>query len=40
MVEGSLGVFVDQLPCRDQMAGHGVGVGTVQSAEFAADFGC
>src|ERR1700749_3930667 len=39
MAERSLGVFVDQLPCRDQVAGHGVGVGTVQSAEFAAHFG-
>src|SRR5277367_2944137 len=39
MAEGGLGVFVDQLPGCDQMAGHGVGVSTVQSAEFAAYFG-
>jgi hypothetical protein len=39
MAEGSLGVFVDQLPCCDQMAGHGVGVGTVQRAELPPNVG-
>ena len=40
VTQGGFGVFVEQFAGGNQMARHRVGGGTVQGAQFAADFGC